>query len=179
AQTAAARGVRISPQGLDQRFTMAAAETMRMALEAAATELVTGGRADLPLLNRFEGVYIADSSTNTLPDQLKDLWPGIGVTPEAASALKFQVLLDLSAGRLTGPSLGSARVNDKTAVCQAASLPRGALRIADLGYFVLSTLVAMNAEGVYWLSRMSMQVQIIDERTRMSTIVHKSFTTRS
>ncbi|MBI5775176.1 MAG: hypothetical protein HZA89_15745, partial [Verrucomicrobia bacterium] len=37
AQTAAARGVRISPQGLDQRFTMAAAETMRMALEAAAT----------------------------------------------------------------------------------------------------------------------------------------------
>lgn len=166
AQTAAARGVRISPQGLDQRFTMAAAETIRMALEAATTELVTGGRADLPLLNRFKGVYIADSSIVILPDELRDLWPGIGCTPESASALKFQVMLDLSSGRLTGPIPGSARVNDKTAACQAASLPRGALRIADLGYFVLSNLAEVNDQGVYWLSRMSMNIQIIDEGTR-------------
>lgn len=166
AQTAAARGVRISPQGLDQRFTMAAAETVRIALEAAATALVSGDRTGLPLLNRFEGVYIADSSTISLPDQLKDLWPGGGgSTPaDGASALKFQVVLDLSAGRLTGPSLGSARVNDKTAASQSATLPKGALSIADLGYFILSRLAAMNAEGVYWLSRLSMQIQVLDEK---------------
>ncbi len=47
-QTAAARGVRISPQGLDQRFTEAGAETMRRTLESAASQLVGGHPAVIP-----------------------------------------------------------------------------------------------------------------------------------
>lgn len=166
AQTAAARGVRISPQGLDQRFTMEGAETVRMTLAAAAAALVSGDRVDVSLLNRFAGVYVMDSSITSLPECLKDLWPGCGgSTPSAgASALKFQVMLDLSTGRLTGPTLSSARVNDKATAVQFASLPKGALRIADLGYFAMHRLAAMNDEGVYWLSRLNMQTAVFDER---------------
>jgi len=34
-------------------------------------------------------------------------------------------------------------------------LPRGALRISDLGFFTLGVFAAMTAQGVYWLSRLA------------------------
>jgi hypothetical protein len=52
----AACGLAISPQGLDQRFTEAAAACLKRVLDAA-----------LPLLRRFAGVWVWDSSTITLP----------------------------------------------------------------------------------------------------------------
>src|ERR1043166_9940875 len=70
AQTAATLGVSITPQALDQRFTPAAAACLAQVLQAALTRLITAHAVGMPLLERFPGVWVPDSSTIVLPEAL-------------------------------------------------------------------------------------------------------------
>src|SRR5262249_33563147 len=67
-QTAAIFDVEISPQGLDQRFTPEAAACAKQVLEAAVKRLLGKEPSSLPILKRFTGVYLQDSSIIVLPD---------------------------------------------------------------------------------------------------------------
>lgn len=165
AQTAAALGVRISPQGLEQRFGEAAAQMMRMLLGQAASTLVGAQAAPPRLGGRFNGVYILDSTTLSLPEELKGLWPGCGGSTSAsgAASLKLQVMVELEAGLLEGPQLSSARAQDRSCPLQDRALPAGSLRIADLGYFDLGRLSGMDSAGVFWLSRLHTQAAVFDQ----------------
>src|SRR5437868_6531155 len=78
AQTANALGVPISPQGLAERFTPAAAECLKQLLEEAVQQVIRAAPVAIPLLERFNGVYIQDSTVLTLPDALSSLWRGCG-----------------------------------------------------------------------------------------------------
>ena len=69
-QTAAARGVEISPQGLDKRFNEAAAECLRMVLAKAISNLITADCAAVGILKKFTQVWLYDSSIVRLPQQL-------------------------------------------------------------------------------------------------------------
>jgi hypothetical protein len=62
AQTAATLGVRISPQGREQRFTEAAAQCVERVLRAAVPQVITAAPAAIPLLQRFTAVYVDGSS---------------------------------------------------------------------------------------------------------------------
>ncbi|HEX2184860.1 MAG TPA: IS4 family transposase [Chloroflexota bacterium] len=152
AQTAATLGLTISPQGLDGRFSPQAAELVRQVLETAVHTLVTTDPVAIPLLARFNGVYLHDSSVVALPEALADLWPGSGGSA-AAATLKLGVRLDLARGALLGPVLLPGRSHDTRLPLQAADLPPGALRLADLGFFNLAALRDLDQRGVYWLSR--------------------------
>ena len=77
-QATAAVGVRISPQGLDQRCTEAAAGFLEDLLNAAVGIAIEAEGVAIPLLARFSTVELLDSSTITLPDELADWWPGCG-----------------------------------------------------------------------------------------------------
>lgn len=114
-QTAAALGVALSPQGLDQRFTPAAAALLERVLAAAVRAAVSADPVAVPLLQRFGEVIVQDSTTIALPDALGEVWPGCGGrTPTGtAAAVKLQVRLDLVRGRLDGPVLTPGRAQDK------------------------------------------------------------------
>jgi hypothetical protein len=161
AQMAGTLGVSISPQGLEQRFTPPAAAFLRRVLEVAVTHLVTAHPVAIPLLSRFAGVYLLDSSTIVLPDELAEVWRGCGgsTTARTQAALKLQVQFDLSTGALHGPWLQAGRTHDRHAPHQTA-FQRGALRLADLGYFSLQTLHELTSAGVYWLCRLHHQTQV-------------------
>jgi hypothetical protein len=77
-QTAAALGLSITPQGLDQRFSASAAACLQEVLETAVDKVITAEPVMIPVLQRFNGVYLDDSSTVTLPDDLANVWPGCG-----------------------------------------------------------------------------------------------------
>lgn len=163
AQMAGTVGVSISSQGLDQRFTQAAAQFLRRMLEAAITQVVTAHPVAIPLVQRFAGVYLLDSSTIMLPDALAGIWQGCGGSSErqTQSALKLQVQFDLSTGALRGPWLQSGRTHDRQAPHQT-TFQRGALRLADLGYFSLQTLRELTSAGVYWLSRLHQHTHVFE-----------------
>jgi hypothetical protein len=164
-QSAAACGCPVSPQALEQRFTPAAADLLQDLLATAVQTLVSTEPVAVPLLQRFAGVYLLDSSTVVLPEALAQVWPGCGGSSSegTAAALKLQVRLDLVTGTLAGPFLQAGRANDGTAPTQTLPLPCGALRLADLGYFNLAVLRDIDAQGCYWLSRLEAGSVVFDQ----------------
>lgn len=144
-QTAAACGLTITAQGLDQRFTPAAAACLQAIVRVAMDQLVRADPVAIPLLHRFPGVYLLDSSTIVLPDALASIWPGCGGSrpTNTSAALKLQVGLDLCTGSLVGLDFQPGRAHDSTAVLQTMPLPAGTLRLADLGYFDLDALAIL------------------------------------
>ena len=77
-QTAATLSVSVTPQALEQRFTPEAAETLKQILDASIQEMISADSQAIPLLERFNGVYIQDSSWVSLPSELVEVWEGCG-----------------------------------------------------------------------------------------------------
>jgi hypothetical protein len=160
---AGALGVRITPQGLEQRCTKVAATYLQEVLAEGVKRLIESEPTAVPILRRFTGVYIQDSTTVPLPDALAAEWPACGNSgaPEAATAsLKLQVRLELARGTITGPALHAGRASDRATVDVGDPVPAGALFIADLGYFSLPYLRALGERGVSWLSRLQVQTAV-------------------
>ena len=153
-QTAATLGTPISPPALFQRFTPRAAECLGRVLAAAVAEAIAAEPVAVPVLQRFNAVLVMDSSTIMLPDALGEIWTGCGGRGSfGQSALKLQVRLDLTTGRMLGPLLDQGRTPDSNSLAQSAPLPSGALRIADLGYYRLDTFREIGQQGGYFRSR--------------------------
>jgi hypothetical protein len=156
AQTATALGVPITPQGLDGRFTREASDFLLSVLQRAVYEKIEAEPVGVEALSRFRGVYLLDASQVTLPAELAEVWSGNGRRlPKAGTeaAVKLSVGFDLCRGRLLGPELTDGKEHDSNADVVAKILPKGSLRIADLGYFKLLTLARLDRMGSYWLSR--------------------------
>jgi hypothetical protein len=170
AQTTVTVGTPVSPQALDQRFTPAAADCLRRVLLQAVQQVFAVQPTALPLLQRFQGVYALDSTTIDLPAELAELWPGCGgSTPQAGqAALKLQACWELTSAWLQGLTLHAGREAETHGPLSVQSLPRGALRLADLGYFDLELLRQYRTAGVYWLSRLQPRtlVQVQGQRLR-------------
>jgi DDE family transposase len=158
-QTAALCGVTISPQGLAQRMTAQAANCLRAVLEASLLAVAQGGTGTETFLQRFNGVYLLDSTTVPLPKQWETLWPGCGNQHGASAALKVQTLWDYQQGNLH-VSLHPGRDHDLR--LPVPPLPAGALRISDSGYFHVEALQALAADGGYYLTRVPCKVRLHD-----------------
>jgi hypothetical protein len=165
-QMAALLGAAVTPQALDQRFTAALADCLEAVLAAAVRQVVVSDPVAIPVLARFTAVTVQDSSTIALPAVFATRWRGTGhrhAVAASTAALKVQVRCDLCTGRLEGPLLEDGRAQDKVAALQdqqTAPLPAGALRLADLGYFSLDVLQALDAAGVFFLSRLQVQTAV-------------------
>jgi hypothetical protein len=162
AQTAAALGVAISPQALDQRFTASAAACLAQVLSTAIARVITAEPVTIPLLQRFTAVYVQDSSSIVLPEVFAAQWHGCGgsTASETSAALKLQVRLEMCTGRLD-VQLQEGRASDRAAVLPGP-LPAGALWLADLGYWSLDAFAALAQHEVFWLSRLQMQTAVYD-----------------
>lgn len=162
AQTAAALGVEISPQALEQRFTASAAACLHQVLLTAIARVITAEPVAIPLLERFTAVYVQDSSTIVLPESFAAQWHGCGgsTSSSASAALKLQARMEMRTGRLD-VQLQEGRASDRAAVLPGP-LPAGALRLADLGYWSLEAFAALAQHQVFWLSRLQMQTAVYD-----------------
>jgi hypothetical protein len=164
AQTATGLGVPITAQGLDHRFTPEAANLLKQILESAVHHAIVADRVMIPLLQRFNGVYIQDGTTIPLPDVLASLWQGCGGSSAngTSAALKAQVQFNLTDGQITHLDLQAGRAQDKTAPMQTAALPQGALRLADLGYLAIPVLADYDRQSVFWLTRDQANLLLFD-----------------
>lgn len=159
-QSAAVVGVAISPQGVEQRFTATAVELMQQELRAAVAQIIASQPAVVPVLQRFNGVYLRDSTVVSLPIELVDQYPGMGSSHGPAAAVKLQVRLNYSTGQLEGPVVYSGRTQDQGTPFHDAGLPPGALSLADLGYFNLGDFHQADQHGVYYLARLKFGVKV-------------------
>jgi hypothetical protein len=172
AHSAARVGVDVSPQAIDQRFTLDTAALLQEVLATSMQHLIAADPVALPILQRFTGVRVHDSTTIVLPDALAAQWSGCGGTSSehTSAALKCGVQFDLLTGALCGLDLADGRASDHRLGVQHASLPKGSLRLADLGFYDLSVLAALSAADVYWLSKLEPTALISDATTGRSML---------
>jgi Transposase DDE domain len=156
-------GVEISNQGLEQRFTVASAALCQRVLEEAVRQVIMTEPTALPLLQRFAGVYIRDSSTISLPNVLEGVWSGGANQHCSRAGLKLQVRLEVCSGQLAGPVLRPAREHDGKSPYQNEPLPPGAVRMADLGFYALDQFVRDQSRQIYWFSRYKARTLLYDE----------------
>src|SRR6266487_2836104 len=91
-QIARRREVEITASGWHQRFTPEAATFVERLLERLTQVRLEGEAAPVALLKRFQAVIVEDSSTISLPDEVKDQWRGCGgSTGSSQAALKLFV----------------------------------------------------------------------------------------
>jgi Transposase DDE domain len=153
-QAATSLGMPMSSQGMEQRLNEDAARFMKSVLEYALQEKISGvQQSAFVVLEKFNGVYLRDSSTIGLPSVLKSIWKGNGNASGETAALKLQVSWEYSRGALDGITLQDGYCQDKTSPYQNMELPRSALHLADLGYFSLEKLAQDHRRGVFWITR--------------------------
>jgi hypothetical protein len=162
AQTAAALGVEISPQALEQRCTASAAACLHQVLLTAIARVITAEPVAMPLLERLTAVYVQESSTIILPAVFAAQWHGCGgsTASSASAALKLQARVEMWTGRLD-VQLQAGRASERAAVLPGP-LPAGALRLADWGSWSLEAFAALAQHQVCWLSRLQGQTAVYD-----------------
>jgi hypothetical protein len=126
----------------------------------------------VPLLARFNGVYLLDSTQLTLPAVLASLWASTGGALSPAG-LKVMATLELLGGALSF-QLGPGRQAEFGFDSARPALPKGALRLADLGFFDMDLLKGYQLAGVFWISRVPPQTLITLGDGRLSLWRHLS-----
>lgn len=155
------REVTISGPGLSQRFTPEAAQFMERTLQEVTQQQVHAEAVDIGLLRHFSAVYVEDSSSILLPEQLAEVWRGCGGSQGTSNAaLKLFARWDVLNGKLDGPVLTDGRHSDKRSPLPVEDLPDGCLYIADLGFWGVARFsqIARRGQGRqkrrYFLSRL-------------------------
>lgn len=161
-ELAHARGVTISPQGLEQRFTPQLAAALEEVLTVVMQTTWSATAVPVALLERFAAVWMLDATTISLPAALATVWAGCGGNPgQGEAAVKAVLAYDLLSGRLNGPVLQDGRLPDqRSALCHRTPVA-GALWVHDLAYFNLSRFRKADAAGEYWLSRLKANTTVI------------------
>jgi hypothetical protein len=147
---------------------MATAALLQEIVTTSMHHLIAADPVAIPILQRFSGVRVHDSTTIVLPDALAAHWHGCGGTSaeHTSAALKCGVQLDLLSGALCGLDLVDGRASDHRLAVQHATLPKRSLRLADLGFYDLGVLAALSAADVYWLSKIEPNALISETSQR-------------
>jgi hypothetical protein len=160
------RHVPVSTQAVEQRFGVESAALLRELLQEAVGEVLSSEASAPELLRRFNGVYVQDGTSMSLPTELRDEWRGCGgSTPQAGqSSMRVQVRLDLAQGGMQGPWRHLGRAAERSGEAHEAPLPQGCLYNVDAGYFTLGEMRAHGQAGRYWLTTARAGTLLIDER---------------
>jgi len=130
-------GVHLTSQGLDERFEEPAVNLLRQVFEVAVAQVVVADPVAVPLLQRFGGVLLEDSSVVGLPDALVALFRGCGGSQgnkHTASSFKLFVRLEMLRGQLQCSSLLPGRHADTHTPFRTMSVATRTLHVRDRGF---------------------------------------------
>ena len=150
------QGIDITEQAVSKRFDCHAVEFFKQMIAKACKLLIDRRIEVLPLTQRFNGLYVEDCSTVRLPSEWADELPGCGGSgsEKKGAAIKTFCRIELLAGHFSEMIFGAGKKPDIKLAQQAGQLPKGALHLADMGFFQLERLRQENEQGVYWITRL-------------------------
>lgn len=160
--------LRVTAAALCQQLHKPAAADFLVALLGYALQRLSAAAlrpVAIPLLRRFNGVYLTDGTTLPLPAALAGRFAGCGGgdgpdDPSAVAAVKILLRLRLDGTQAAEVLLDAARTPDVHLLRRLAELPAGALHIADLGFFDSAVFADFSKRGVYWLTRLPARVSV-------------------
>jgi len=163
------RGVKVTRQGLDQRFTPEASLLMKSVFMESIQEFKTERKEALNLLKPFHCVKIQDSSVITLPGSLKERWKGSA----SGSELKIQLLLDYMNHQILDVEVTAGNESDQGFNGHLDEIKEGELYLQDLGYFKLNNFEKINQHGAYFISRYLYPTGLFDDRGQPIELLEK------
>ncbi len=118
-------------------------------------------------LERFAHVWVHDSTSQTLPKHLAELFPGAGNQHgQDYATLKIQWICDIKNGVVGHVSLSGYTRNDQAAAPDILEVARpGDLVLRDSGYFTTAVLAQFVSAGISFLSRYRHGVNPYDPKT--------------
>jgi hypothetical protein len=164
------RGIKISKQGIHQRFTPEAVTLMKYFYIETMKQFTTDKCEILDLLRPFSAVTMVDSSTISLPENLKNLYKGSGGAASEA-AIKIQVLYDYIQGQISDITITEGCKNDQSYDGHLNKIERGTLHLQDLGYFKLKSFAAIQEKNAYFISRYFHATTIMDEKNESINLI--------
>jgi hypothetical protein len=150
----------LSGQALQQRMNPRA-QAFFKALIARALEHVHQARPSRPgLLRRFPACVVEDSTLIALPADCAAEWRGHGGSDPARGKAAMKVLIrwELLTGQLLALQCLPGVTADAALAATANDLPRGALHLADLGFFDSGRWAGYHDR--YWISRVPAGVRV-------------------
>jgi hypothetical protein len=107
----------------------------------------------VPVVARFSGVFVQDSTTIVLPPDLATVWRGCGGnTNHGDAALNLQIERDLGTGRLAGLERHHGRDADAQRTTRTGDVVADARYLADLGSFKLARFREIADADACWRS---------------------------
>ena len=157
------RRIKITKQGMHQRFNPEATELMKTLFTQSIKQFETKGCGVIDLLKPFTSVELLDSTNISLPEKLKDIYKGFGGGASEAG-LKIQVLFDYISGQISEAEVMGALKNDQCFEGHLNKIKKGALYLQDLGYFKIESFIKMDAAGSYFVSRYLIKTALFNEQ---------------
>lgn len=163
-QIASSLDLSISEQGIANRFDENAFKFLEAVFFEGAQQLLKSKvKVDLELLNKFNGVFICDTSIIDLPDYFYKMFPGLGDKSNLKkSSIKIDTSIELLKGNLKINITDGIVADNKTPSAIELGEP-GSLQIRDLGYFDLSRKLKQIKNDVNFISRYKSGVKLYEE----------------
>lgn len=162
--TAAQLGVPVTAHAVEKRFTQPLVDFLRDVLSLALQQVVAAEPVSVELLERFTAVFIGDSSSIALPDEMQQEFPGCGGTEGSGlAALKIQVRWNLKTGELPLVLIEVGRASDAKSPIAQQEAQAGSLEIFDLGYFSLNRFRRLDEGQASYISRLQHGTTVLDE----------------
>jgi hypothetical protein len=170
------RGVKVSKQGLQQRFNGEASEMMKRLLSCALKQFKSEQEPVLALLKPFTTTKLTDSSQVMVANCLKKHFKGSGGSASEA-ALKLQAIFDYVRGQLDEVTVTHGTQSDQGFRGHWKWVEEGALYLQDLGYFKVKFFEMVQEKKAYFISRYFHSTKLWDAHGRplnLLTILKKA-----
>lgn len=166
--------MKISPQALQQRLTAPAVQLFRALLDEALRNVFTSRPALIPLVRRFTGIVIDDSTQLALPAAMADTYPACGGLDgtKGKAGLKLLIRYDVVTGALAPFDLLPGKTSDRDLrINPLSQLKAGMLYLADLGYFSLERLRQVLHANAHYITRLPARLQVRDQEGSSGTMI--------
>lgn len=145
-------GVKITPQGVDDRINTYSVAFLKEMFSQAMDTFKNDQPLPVAGLQQFTALNIVDSSVQALPDNMAEEYAGCGGDGPQAS-LKVQLLFEFLYGNLKQVTLQPGRDPDQAYRDYLQVVEAGSLTLVDLGYFSLAAFGEISDRDAYFLSR--------------------------
>ncbi|SPT76292.1 transposase [Bacillus cereus] len=146
----------LSPEGLNKRLNTKAVLFLQHILFLLLQQKVCEQtQISNYLFTCFQRVRILDATIFQVPIVLENTYPGSGGCAQT-TGIKIQLEYDLHSGQFLNFQVGTGKNNNKTFGTECLD----SLRPEDLGYFSLEDLDQMYQRGIYYISRLKLNMNV-------------------
>lgn len=166
----------VSPQALHQRITRTecGAESFLIRCLLHICQLKCDSAEAAPTY-AFKRILVEDSTFIRFPKANSAAFPGHGNASGATAGCKVDLAFDLLGGGIIHNQLHLGTEQDKTIGLDLLDQVRsGDLVLRDMGYFGIANFRVVELLGAFWLSRLPLTVDAVDEKgIALETILKK------